>query len=63
MANPKDCHYYKTSSQYACGTSTGECSLLMAVFFVVKTVNKYIRSKNMATVIRLARYGAKKRPY
>ena len=34
-ANPKDCHYINTSIQYVCGTSSGECSLLMSVFFVV----------------------------
>jgi small subunit ribosomal protein S16 len=47
------------------GTSTGEFSLLMAVFVCTlgKQITKKARSKIMATVIRLARYGAKKRPY
>ena len=63
--------------RYAQGTSTGEFSLLMTVLFVVfsgkqdnppspnamvaKQKNK--EQNKMATVIRLARYGAKKRPY
>ena len=33
-ANPKDCYYQKPCVRYAQGTSTGEFSLLMTVFFV-----------------------------